>query len=181
MDWLTNTFGTGLAQVFGAGAVHLTWSQECSRAVLIFVYGLFMLRLLGRRIFGKWAALDIVVSMIVGSNLSRALTGTAPLAGTLVATTLLIGLHWCLAQMAARSRRLARLLEGAPIHVVRSGVLDDETRKRQSVTMADIHEAVRQKGLSGIEAAKGVILEPSGKLAVLAGGDARQPTIEVMQ
>jgi hypothetical protein len=37
----------------------------------------------GRRVFGRWAALDIVVAIVVGSNLSRALTGAAQLGGTL--------------------------------------------------------------------------------------------------
>lgn len=59
----------------------LTTGQECGRAVLIFAYGFAMVRVLGRRVFGKWAALDIIISIIVGSNLSRALTGSAPLWG----------------------------------------------------------------------------------------------------
>lgn len=59
---------------------HLTWWQECDRAIV---------RVAGRRVLGKWAALDIIVSVIIGSNLSRALTGQASLAGTLAATTVL--------------------------------------------------------------------------------------------
>ena len=54
---------------------HLTWWQECNRALVVFIYGLAIMRVAGRRVFGKWAALDIIVSVIVGSNLSRALTG----------------------------------------------------------------------------------------------------------
>src|SRR5690242_20367418 len=90
----------GMETIFGVGAqttMHLEWWQECARAVLIFAYGFILLRLTGRRIFGKWAALDIIVSIIIGSNLSRALTGQAPLGGTLLSTTLLIALHWLLA------------------------------------------------------------------------------------
>lgn len=77
---------------------HPLWWQECARAALIFAYGLALVRIAGRRVFGKWSALDIIVSVIVGSNLSRALTGSAPLFGTLAATTLLMALHWVLAQ-----------------------------------------------------------------------------------
>ena len=73
--------------VFGI-TPHITWTQECARAVVIFVYGFAIVRFVGRRVFGKWAALDIIVSVIVGSNLSRALTGSAELWGTLAATTL---------------------------------------------------------------------------------------------
>ena len=84
MEWIRTIFGAML---------DLSWVQECARAVLVFAYGLVLVRIAGRRVFGKWSALDIIVSIIVGSNLSRAMTGGAPLWGTLAATTLLMGLH----------------------------------------------------------------------------------------
>ena len=94
-----------LNAVFGeTGRVDL--AQECARAALVFLYGFAAVRLTGRRVFGKWAALDIIASIIIGSNLSRALTGSAPLWGTLAATSVLLALHWMLAQAAARSPAL---------------------------------------------------------------------------
>lgn len=60
----------------------ITWWQECARTLVVFGYGLVIVRIAGRRVFGKWAALDFIVSMIVGSSLSRAITGSAALGGT---------------------------------------------------------------------------------------------------
>ena len=51
MNWINNIFG---------GAAPIGWAQECARAALIFFYGLALVRLAGRRVFGKWAALDIM-------------------------------------------------------------------------------------------------------------------------
>ena len=67
-----------MEHVFGAMG-DVSWFQECARSVLIFAYGLALVRSAGRRIFGKWSALDIIVAFVIGSNLSRALTGGAPL------------------------------------------------------------------------------------------------------
>src|SRR3954451_21763678 len=53
----------------------IAWGQECARAVVIFGYGLVLVRIAGRRIFANWAALDTIVSIVIGSSLSRALTG----------------------------------------------------------------------------------------------------------
>ena len=39
---------------------HVTWWQECVRAVMVFAYGLAIVRIAGRRVFGKWSALDII-------------------------------------------------------------------------------------------------------------------------
>lgn len=151
--------------VFGVGR-DLSAGQECARAALIFAYGLLLVRISGRRTFGKWSALDIVVSIILGSSLSRALTGGAPLAGTLAACTLLLLLHWLAAQAAARSPRLASLFEGRPVVIVRAGAVLEGPRLRHGVTAADLEEALRQSDTDDVRTIGAMILEPSGKLSV---------------
>lgn len=152
--------------VFGATG-HLAWWQECLRALLIFGYGLALVRVAGRRVFGKWAALDIIVSIIVGSNLSRAITGGAPLAGTLLATALLMGLHWILAHGAARFRPVSRILEGKPIALAAGGTLDATKLRRDGISTADLNEALRQVSVEQVEQTRLIMLEPSGKITVL--------------
>jgi len=86
--------------------------QECARAVLVFFYGLLLLRLSGRRTFGNFSALDVIVSVIVGSALARAMTGSAPLAGTLAASAVLVALHVLLSKLVARRPRMSHFVEG---------------------------------------------------------------------
>jgi uncharacterized membrane protein YcaP (DUF421 family) len=157
MHWLEVVFGHRGA--VGPG-------QECARAVLVLLYGYLAIRLFGRRIFGKWAALDIAVAIIAGSNLSRALTGTAPLWGTLAATTLLFLLHRLLVQTAAVSPRLSRLIEGRPAELARDGRTDRAVLRRWGVTQADLEEALRSKGLTDLDQAEQLTLEPSGAITV---------------
>ena len=128
---------------------------------------MLLVRVAGRRIFGKWAALDIVASVIVGSNLSRALTGNAPLLGTLAATTLLIMLHRVLAHLAARSGMVSRAVEGRAVPLTNADGLDHKARVHHAVTEADLNEALRQAGIERVEEAAKLTLEPSGKITVL--------------
>jgi uncharacterized membrane protein YcaP (DUF421 family) len=152
--------------IFGSGS-DLFWYQECARAALIFVYGLALVRIAGRRIFGKWSALDIVVSIIIGSNLSRALTGGAQLWGTLVATTLLVALHWVLARLVAAFPGFSRIVEGRPAELARHGTVRGAVLWRHAISGADLSEALRQSGVEDIADARLVTLEPSGKITVL--------------
>src|SRR3954453_7859895 len=126
--------------IFGSGS-DLAWYQECARAAVIFVYGLALVRIAGRRIFGKWWALDIVVSIVIGSNLSRALTGNAQLWGTLAATTLLVALHWVLAQLGVSFSGVSRLVEGRPAELARHGAVRGSALGRHAVSQADLDEA----------------------------------------
>jgi uncharacterized membrane protein YcaP (DUF421 family) len=157
-----------LLDVFGVTR-HIEWWQELPRAFVIFVYGLLLLRLSGRRTFARWSALDIVVSIIVGSSLSRALTGSAPLGGTMLAVMLLTILHWLLARAAAYSERLARLLEGRAVIIGEAGAPLKPQMLRYNVSDTDLHEALRQNGVPEQELGKirRITLEPSGNITVL--------------
>lgn len=165
MDLLTD-YGVWLFGVMS----HLSLRQECARAVLIFFYGLLLLRLTGRRTFGHWSALDVVMSIIVGSALARALTGSAPLPGTMAAAAVLALLHWLLARGVARSRRLAHWIEGEPVVLMDHGRIDPAACLRHMISESDLAEALRQQGIADVGHAENVklmTLEPSGRISVI--------------
>lgn len=155
-----------LLDVFGV-TNHLEWWQEVPRAVVIFVFGLILLRLSGRRAFARWSALDIVVSIIVGSSLSRALTGSAPLGGTLLAMSLFAFMHWLLARSASRSAWLARLIEGGAVVLGESGTVSERQLRRHNISATDLQEALRKEGVPDPAKTRQITLEPSGNITVL--------------
>ena len=149
---------------------HLTTPQEAARAVLIFSYGLALLRISGPRMFGHWSALDIVISIMVGSALARAMTGGAPLAGTMVAAAVMAVLHVTLGYGVARYQVLARIFEGKAVTLVDHGRIDHRARRRNKISEADLREALREHGIDGeakIDNVKVMTLEPSGKLSIV--------------
>lgn len=154
--------------IFGTQG-HVGAVQECMRALVIFAFGFVLVRTAGRRTFSKWSAIDIIVSIVLGSNLSRALTGAAPLAGTLAATLLLVMLHRLLAHAAARWPAWSRVLEGVPITIGEDGALDPAALKRSAISTADLNEALRQTNVGDVRSARLIVLEPSGKITVLKG------------
>jgi len=152
--------------LFG-GEHNISLAQECSRTVLVFFYGLLLLRLSGRRTFADWSAFDIILSIIIGSSLSRALTGSAPLPGTLAAAAVLVALHVLLGHLVASSRTLSRVIEGGPIELGADGRIDHRARRRTMISESDIHEALRARGLEDEGAAKRIVLEASGVISII--------------
>jgi uncharacterized membrane protein YcaP (DUF421 family) len=149
---------------------NLTLGQECARAAFCFFYGLLMLRLSGRRTFAQMSAVDLVVSIIIGSNLSRAMTGSIPFWETLAAVAVLVGLHLLLAFLVAHYPKLARRIEGRPIILAQDGKILDGPRLRCKISLADLDESLRAKGLDGlgeIGQTEKLVLEPSGKISVI--------------
>jgi uncharacterized membrane protein YcaP (DUF421 family) len=158
-----------LVTIFGVQN-HLSSLQEAARAVLIFSYGLGLLRLSGPRLFGHWSALDIVISIMVGSALARAMTGSAPLIGTMVAAAVMAFLHVTLAHVVAHSQKMARFFEGKSVKLIDHGTINHVNRKKNKISLADLQEALREHGIDGeskVDNVKVMTLEPSGQLSVV--------------
>lgn len=156
-----------MAELIFGTKEHITAWQECARALVIFPYGLLLIRLIGRRVFGKWSALDFIVAIMVGSALARTMTGGAPLGATMAAVGLLMGLHWTLAHLAARHVGFAKIVEGSPITLGRDGTVSKETMLANNITESDLGEALRGKSIERLEETDLVSLEPSGKINVI--------------
>ena len=165
-----------LIGIFG-GQDHLSTAQESARAVLIFAYGLLLLRLCGPRMFGHWSAVDIVISIMVGSALARAMTGSAPLVGTMAAAAVMAFLHVALAHGVARYKTMAHIFEGRAFTLIDHGRIDHDARKRCKISVADLREALREHGIDGeakVDNVKRMTLEPSGQLSVVKVEPCRQ-------
>src|SRR3954449_6270215 len=64
------------------------------RAVLVYVVTVLMVRLAKKRFMGRATAFDVILGIMLGSIVSRAVTGNAPLLPALVAAAALLLMHW---------------------------------------------------------------------------------------
>ena len=149
------------------------------RAVVIFGVGLLAVRLAATRAFGKWGALDIIFAVIVGSNLSRTLTGSAPFVPTVSATFVLVALHALLARAATRWELFGRIAKGVNVCLIKEGEVDEKALRRHGLGMGDLSAAIRSAGYSGPEAVQSAYLERNGDISIIPhgrGAPDREPT-----
>ena len=146
---------------------HVAWWQMCVRAALILAFGLALVRAAGKRVFGKWGAIDIILSVVIGSNLSRALTGSAPFWETLLATAALVVLHGGLVAAATRAHWLGPLLKGNPVRIVHDGKPDERTMRRHGIGAGDLEEALREGGAADCKDVAEAWVERNGKISVI--------------
>jgi uncharacterized membrane protein YcaP (DUF421 family) len=153
------------------GTTHnVNGAQECLRALIIFLYGLVMLRLSGRRTFARMSALDFIITIVAGSVLAQGMTGSVPIGPAMIGVAVLIFLHALVSFAVARSDTLSKLIEGEAVSLLRDGVLDEHKRLACKISRSDLAEALREKGLDGLKELrriKKLQLEPSGRISVL--------------
>lgn len=154
--------------LIGSDPQTITWWQMCIRATIIFFYLLFLVRFGSIRAFGRSTSFDIVLAILLGSTISRALTGNSKLIPTLAASAVLVFLHRALAVWAFYSEKIGHLVKGKEIPLAKGGSFDRKAMKKASITRHDILEALRtSKGKTDSDIVKDAYLERSGKISLI--------------
>lgn len=156
-----------LRQLIGPDDGHASALQLCARAAILFAYGVACIRIAGRKTFSQASPLDIVVALVVGSNISRAMTGHAPFVATLAATLVLVALHRVLAMLTLRWSPLAGLVKARPTRLVVEGAPDEAAMRRHGISREDLLESLRLAQIERLEDVRLATLEGGGKISVI--------------
>jgi uncharacterized membrane protein YcaP (DUF421 family) len=156
-----------LRELIGPDNGDASTAQLCVRAVILFLVGIVYIRIAGRRTFSQATPLDIVVALVVGSNLSRAMTGKAPFWPALTATLLLVILHRLFVMLTLRWTWLAKVMKAEPVVLVRDGVKDSAAMVRHGIGEGDLLEALRLEQAERPEDVRLATLENNGRISVV--------------
>jgi uncharacterized membrane protein YcaP (DUF421 family) len=136
-----------MRSLLGLDAEELDAGQMALRGLLTFIVTIAIVRLGDKRVFGKGTAFDIIVAIMIGSVMSRAITGSSPLFATWVAGAVLVGLHWLLAALAYRIPWFGPLVKGHPVLLVDNGNLQRDAMRGSGITRMDLDQALRTQGM----------------------------------
>jgi uncharacterized membrane protein YcaP (DUF421 family) len=156
-----------LRALIGPDTGAAAWWQLCARAVIIFVFGVVCIRIAGRRTFSQATPLDIIVALIIGSNLARCMTGKAPFVGGLAASLVLVLLHRLVAMATLRWGWLAALMKAKPTVLIRDGQIDEAALTRHGLTRGDLDAGLRMEQTDSPETVRLAMLEDSGQISVI--------------
>ena len=149
------------------------------RAVVVFAVMVVFVRLAKKRFMSHATAFDVILGIMLGAVVSRAITGNAPFWPALAAGAALIAMHWLFSFGASRSHGFGNLVKGRPRVLVRDGKPDRDAMRRAHITEHDLDEDLRTEGLDGTETVKEARLERSGKVSVVKRGEARVVEVRV--
>lgn len=138
------------------------------RAVVVYAATLFMIRFGEKRFLGKSTAFDVIIGMILGAMMSRAINGVAPLLATLGAGVTLVGLHWLFAILALYSHRFGDFIKGKAHVLVKDGVVQPVAMRRGLISKDDLLEAVRfSAGVTNLAEVREARLERNCGISVI--------------
>lgn len=158
-----------ITDLLGLDAPSLNLWQMGLRAAVIYIAALLLVRLVGdRRFIGKYAALDILLSVILGSTLSRAINGSAPFFETLGTALVLVGMHSLVCAIAYHFQFFDTLIKGHSRILIQDGQLRKKVMKKSHISQKDLEESLRLKAkLSEPSQVKIARLESNGEISIL--------------
>ena len=135
---------------------------------LAYVALVAILRISGKRTLTKLNALDLVVTVALGSTLATVLLSkSVALVEGVLAMALLVFLQFAITWRSVRSSRFQELVKGEPTLVMRKGQFLDGAMRAQRITQEEVMAALRSNGVEDAAEVAAVVLETDGSIAVI--------------
>jgi uncharacterized membrane protein YcaP (DUF421 family) len=145
----------------------ISWSQIIARTTTVFLFGVLLVRLADRRFLGRNAGFDVLLAIVLGSVLSRAINGQAPFFKTLAASALLVLLHRVVAALSCRWSAFSNAIKGKAIVLVRDGRVMSGAMRAADISQDDLEENLRlHANLTAVSEVAEARLERNGSVSV---------------
>lgn len=143
-----------------------TW-ELIVRAVAVYLFLLFCMRLAGKKHVGQMSPFDLVVLLILSETVSGALNaGDNSLVGGLVSAATLLVLAKVVGYAIWRFKPVERFLEGKPCMLVRHGHVNRDVMASEQVTHSELLEALRRQGYTSLTNIRYAVLENDGTITI---------------
>ncbi len=146
----------------------ISYLQMVLRTIIVYGVALGLIRLGKRRFLGGYTAFDILMGFVVGSIMSRAITGGESFFGAILVISTLMAIHYFISYVGYYYSDASKLVKNQERQLIKDGVVDDEAMLNSKLGDNDLLQALRQKG--SVESAsdvKSAYLERDGSITVI--------------
>jgi uncharacterized membrane protein YcaP (DUF421 family) len=136
------------------------------RAVFLYVFVVFVMRVLGRRELSSLSAVDLVLLIVLGDSIQQGLTqDDYSVTGAVIAVSTIGVVQVASSYLTFRSKRARKVIAGEPIVVIQDGGLVEKNLKRERLTADDLAEEMRMQQIASFEEVAWAILEANGQIS----------------
>lgn len=139
------------------------------RAVFLYAFVVFLIRIMGRRELSSLSPIDLVLLIVLGDAIQQGLTqDDYSVTGAVIAVSTIAAVQVSTSYLSFRSRRIRRVLEGEPIIIVQDGKLIDRNMHRERLTKDEVAEEMRKQQIRSVEEVAWGILESNGTMSFIS-------------
>ncbi len=143
--------------------------ESVVRISVVYLFLVFLMRIILRRESGGIGLTDILVIVLVADAVQNGMSGRANSVGdALILAITLVFWDWFLSFLGFRINFIRRLLRPPPLLIIKDGKIRWQNTKKELLTLEDIQEELRLKGIKDIKDVKEAYIESDGEFSVVA-------------
>ncbi|MCF7701740.1 DUF421 domain-containing protein [Loktanella sp. M215] len=137
-------------------------------AAIMYLTVVAAVRLFGKRSTSQMNNFDWIVTVAIGSLMaSGVLLADVTVLESAAAVYTLLVLQWGLTKIMIHSDKVTKIVKSEPTLLLHRGQILADALRKERLTEAEIHAAVREAGYSRIEDVQWVVLETNSTLSVI--------------
>jgi uncharacterized membrane protein YcaP (DUF421 family) len=138
------------------------------RAVVLYVFIVFVMRVIGRRELSSLTPFDLILLVVAGDALQQGLTqDDYSVTGAIIAVGTIATMQVLTSWVSFRSGRARRVLEGDPIVLVERGRIVEKNLKRERMMPDEVEAEMRLQQIGRLEDVEWGILERNGSISFI--------------
>jgi uncharacterized membrane protein YcaP (DUF421 family) len=141
--------------------------MTAARALAVYVLMLAVIRLLGKRTVGNFAAFDLLVALMLGEVVDEVIYGDVSFAQGAVAVLVVAGAQYANSWLSYWDHGFDALLEGKPTPIVRDGQMVLAGMRAERINAKGVMHELRLQGVDDIAKVKLAMIEVDGVVSVL--------------
>jgi uncharacterized membrane protein YcaP (DUF421 family) len=133
------------------------------RAIALYVFVVFVMRMIGRRELSTLTPFDLVLLIVLGDAIQQGLTqDDYSVTGAVVAVSTLAIMQVITSYISYRVKPFRKILKGEPIVLIEDGKLLNQNLRRERITADDVAEKMRAQEIAAFDQVQWAILESNG-------------------
>jgi uncharacterized membrane protein YcaP (DUF421 family) len=138
------------------------------RAIVLYAFVVFVMRVIGRRELSSMTPFDLVLLIVLGDAIQQGLTqDDYSITGALLAVATIASLQVFTSYLSFRSEKARKVFEGDPLVIVDHGEIVERNLTRERMTKEEIAEEARQQQIASLDEIEWAILEANGSISFI--------------
>ena len=138
-----------------------------ARALAVFALMLVVIRALGKRTVGNFAAFDLIVALMLGEVVDEIIYGDVSFLQGTVAIVVIAAAQSANAWLSWWDHGWDKILEGTPTVVVRDGALQEDGMRSERMNGKEVVAQLRGQGIRDMREVELACVEEDGSISVL--------------
>lgn len=137
------------------------------KSVVLYLYILFLHRLMGKKEISKLTIYDFLVTILMAECAVFGITEeSVSIFVSIVPITILAFLQMLISFLSMKSDKFRKIVDGTPSVIIKNGKLIFSTMSKLRYTLDDLVAGLREHGVKSVEEVNYAVLENNGKLSI---------------